>query len=217
MGNRIGLGRRVAAARFLAFLALFVGVGAAASSAVGTLRSILLGFDLAATLFIASLVPLLSVSSASVMRSHVHPNDADRRMLLVITVAVMWVIMTTVASVLSDRGILKPITCVLVVATLGLSWLFSNSVYALHYAHLYYHRDAQGRDTGGLIFPSSDEPDYVDFIYFAFTIGMTFQTSDVQVCTRQMRVVVTFHALAAFVFNIGVLAFAINVLGSSRG
>lgn len=46
---------------------------------------------------------------------------------------------------------------------------------------------------------------------------MTFQTLDVEICTRRMRQVVTYHALAAFVFNIGVLAFAINVVGSSHG
>lgn len=215
--HRLGLGRRVAAARFLLFLLLFGGIAAACARIANTLSAVLIGFDIASLLFVASLSPLMRVSSAAVMRSHVHPNDADRRMLLVITIAVTLVIMTTVAGVLSAPGQLHPATCALVVATLGLSWLFSNSVYALHYAHLYYHRNQQGLDTGGLVFPGTAEPDYVDFVYFSFTIGMTFQTSDIQICSRQVRSVVTFHALAAFAFDIGVLAFAINVLGSSRG
>jgi uncharacterized membrane protein len=210
------LGKRVAAARFVCFLMLFGAIAAASWRLTASLFSILISFDLAALLFIASLAPLLRKHSAEVMRSHVHPNDADRTMLLIITVAVMIVILTTVAGVLSDRKLLQADT-LLVVTTLGLSWLFSNSVYALHYAHLYYHRDAHGEDSRGLSFPATDAPDYWDFIYFAFTIGMTFQTSDVQINTRQMRVVVTCHALAAFAFNIGVLAFAINVLGSVRG
>jgi uncharacterized membrane protein len=217
MKRKIGLGRRIAAARFLGFFLVFIAISAISARYAPTLSSILVGFDIAAAFFLASLMPLTRVTSARVMRSHVHPNDADRRMLLVITVAVTAVIMTTVAGVLSGPQQLSPTMCLLVVSTLGLSWLFSNSVYALHYAHLYYHRNAQGLDSGGLIFPGATEPDYSDFVYFSFTIGMTFQTSDVQISARQMRAVVTYHALAAFAFDIGVLAFAINVLGSSRG
>ena len=61
--------------------------------------------------------------------------------------------------------------------------------------------------------PGTDEPDYWDFVYFAFTLGMTFQTSDVSITDRRIRRVVLGHSLAAFVFNLGVLAFTINVLG----
>ena len=52
-----------------------------------------------------------------------------------------------------------------------------------------------------------------DFLYFSFTLGMTFQTSDTGVESRHMRQVVTLHCLTAFVFNIGVLAFTINTIG----
>jgi uncharacterized membrane protein len=101
---------------------------------------------------------------------------------------------------------------VLVIGTLALCWLFSNLVYALHYAHLYY-RAGRGGDAGGLTFPGTDEPDYGDFVYFAFCLGMTFQTSDVTITDGGTRRVVTLHCLAAFVFNLGVIAFTINVLG----
>ena len=60
---------------------------------------------------------------------------------------------------------------------------------------------------------AKDPPGYADFVYFSFTLGMTFQTSDVAITDAALRSVVTFHCLAAFVFNIGVLAFTINVLG----
>jgi uncharacterized membrane protein len=65
-------------------------------------------------------------------------------------------------------------------------------------------------------FPGPGEPDYWDFVYFAFTLGMTFQTSDVAITDRAIRRVVTAHCLAAFIVNLGVLAFTINVLGASR-
>ena len=88
--------------------------------------------------------------------------------------------------------------------------MLSNTVYALHYAHLAYGDELQCK---GLSFPGTNEPLYWDFVYFAFTLGMTFQTSDVTISDQRIRRVVTLHCLAAFVFNIGVLAFTINVLG----
>lgn len=213
----MGFRRRVASVRFAVFLATFVGVALSAAGFVGTLRCILVGFDAAALIFVGSTIPVLRAPSAAVVRRHARENDADRAMLLIITVSVMLVVLATVAWILADRDSMKWSTIVLVVATLGLSWVFSNIVYALHYAHLYYvDRHHAGADDRGLKFPSTEEPVYADFVYFAFTIGMTFQTSDVEICTARMRQVVTYHALAAFVFNIGVLAFAINVVGSSH-
>jgi uncharacterized membrane protein len=210
--------RRVASVRFAVFLITFVGVALSVSGFVGALRCILVGFDAAALIFIASVVPVLRAPSAHVMRRHARDNDANRVMLLIITITVMLVILTAIAGILRDRDTMKSATVGLVVSTLALSWLFSNIVYALHYAHLFYgDRDHTGGDDRGLAFPSTEEPVYADFVYFAFTIGMTFQTSDVEICTRRMRRIATYHALAAFVFNIGVLAFAINVVGSSAG
>jgi uncharacterized membrane protein len=215
--RRPGLAHRVASVRFAVFLLVFGAVGLGVYNVVGTLRCILIGFDVAAVVFIASLIPVLREPSAHVMRRHARDNDANRVMLLVITVTVMLVVLTTVVWILSDRNAVKLGTVALMVATLGLAWLFSNIVYALHYTHLFYgDREHIGKDDRGLKFPSTDEPAYADFVYFAFTIGMTFQTSDVEICTRRMRQIVTFHALAAFVFNIGVLATAINVVGSSH-
>ncbi len=106
----------------------------------------------------------------------------------------------------------EPVTKVTIIITLILAWLFSNTVYAFHYAHLAYSRPSAG--CAGLDFPDTKEPVYWDFVYFAFTLGMTFQTSDVTISNGHIRKVVTVHSLAAFIFNIGVLAFTINVLGS---
>ena len=124
-------------------------------------------------------------------------------------------ILIAVGSEVTNKDQLDGMTRALVIVTLALAWLFSNSVYALHYAHVFYLRDGGAkRDEGGLEFPGRGEPDYADFFYFAFTLGMTFQTSDVSICSRRMRWIVLMHCIAAFVFNIGVLAFTINVLGS---
>lgn len=173
-------------------------------------RGILAGFDAAAALFLAAVVPLFG-SKAGDMRAHARKNDANRALLLSISVLVTLVILVSVASEMP--GMKDPVTVLLVVVTLVLAWLFSNTVWALHYANLYYSGDGAGGDHGGLSFPECGEPNYWDFAYFSFTLGMTFQTSDVAITKTAMRRPVMVQSLAAFVFNIGVLAFSINVLG----
>ncbi|MFX5693335.1 DUF1345 domain-containing protein, partial [Acinetobacter baumannii] len=74
-----------------------------------------------------------------------------------------------------------------------------------------------GKERAGLAFPGNEPPDYFDFLYFAFTLGMTFQTADVEMTGRAIRRIAIVHCLAAFVFNIGVIAFAINVIGGANG
>ena len=70
--------------------------------------------------------------------------------------------------------------------TIVLSWTFIHVIFAFHYAHEFY---GEGRDqhVGGLEFPDDDQPNYWDFIYFSFVIGMTFQVSDVQVTSKLIQ------------------------------
>lgn len=201
------IGNRIAPPRFLLFVTVLVIATAVGWNQLGPTRAFMVGFDVAAASFLLALSPLLRAHSTSEMRAHADANDANRVVLLVIAVSVTLAILATVGSELAAKG--HP-NVPLVVATLALAWLYANTVYALHYAHMYYLEGSQG----GLNFAGSpDNPDYNDFIYFAFTLGMTFQTSDTGVESRAMRRVVTYHCLAAFVFNIGVLAFSVNTLG----
>ena len=207
------VGRHVAPARFVAFVAMMVAgvAGAKLGLHVSTGRALLIGFDAAAAAFLLSLYPLLDDDTGE-MRERAEANDANRAGLLAITALVLVVILVAVANELAGKP--SPAAIALVIATLTLSWLFSNVVYALHYAHVFY-RDADGdeQDDGGLAFPNCEEPGYKDFLYFSFTLGMTFQTSDVSMTSARMRWIALGQTMAAFVFNIGVLAFTINVLG----
>jgi len=205
------LGSTIAPPRFLLFLGALVAGLTVLIPMLGAARGIMAGFDIASIIFLAALAPLLR-SKAADMRVSARINDANRGWLLAISVLVTLVILVAVGSEMSDMK--SPLTIALVIATLVLCWLFSNTVWALHYAHLYYIGAEEGGDRGGLDFPQSPEPNYWDFVYFSFTLGMTFQTSDVAVTATAMRQPVIAQSLAAFVFNIGVLAFSINVLGS---
>ena len=102
----------------------------------------------------------------------------------------------------------------MIVATLVLVWTFGNAIYTLHYAHLYYSGDDGGKDVTGLDFPGKRNPDYADFCYFAFTLGVALQTSDVSITSPHIRRVATVHCIAGFFFNLGVLALTVNVLGA---
>jgi len=206
-----GLGRRVAPPRFVLFALVLAGALPVAIAWLGRGRGIMAAFDGAAVVFLLSLAPLLAHDEPARMRRTARDNDANRAVLLGFTALITVVILVAVAGELKGRN--DAATIGLVIATLILAWLFSNVVYALHYAHLWY-SDAHGRDAGGLDFPGSDPtPDYWDFLYFSFTLGMTFQTSDVTIASPGLRRVVLGHSMAAFVFNLGVLAFTVNVIG----
>jgi uncharacterized membrane protein len=88
---------------------------------------------------------------------------------------------------------------------------FSDS--AVHYAHAYYwpKNDATGEHFGGLDFPGGEAPDYFDFLYFAFVMGATGQTSDVAITAKPIRRLATLHGVLAFAFNTVLLALTVNV------
>lgn len=174
--------------------------------------AVMAGFDLAALTFMASVVPLISAKPET-MRRNARANDANRELMLLLTGVVVLVILVAVGAALSQHGGPKASVVALLLVTLVIAWLFSNLIYAMHYAHDFYLAGANGKDGGGLEFPDTKEPDYWDFFYFAYTLGMTFQTSDVTIASRDMRRTALFHCMAGFLFNIGVLAFTINVLG----
>lgn len=100
-----------------------------------------------------------------------------------------------------------------------LSWLMIHTIFAIRYTHLYYNlmyenRMSQKEHKGGLIFPDDDPPDYFDFAYFSFVIGMTWQVSDVQITSKRIRRIVLIHALLSFVFNTVILALTINIISN---
>lgn len=176
-------------------------------------QAIMAGFDVAALGYAATLPPLFRLDAAGI-RKQAKSVDADRILLLALTTVVMVTILTAVASELTQREGPNRFEAVLVIATLGIAWCFSNMIYAIHYAHLFYDDSRGGGDRGGVDFPKSKSPDYWDFVYFSYTLGMTFQTSDVAIIDSQWRKVVIFHTIAAFAFNIGIIAFSINILAS---
>jgi len=206
-----GIGNVLAPPRFIIFAVATAIAIAVAVPALGAREGVMAGFDFGASLFLLISAPLLR-HKAKEMRLSACRNDANRVVLLAVTAGVSMVILVAVASELMEKDAPDTAALALILGTLALCWVFSNWIYALHYAHLFYSED-EGEDAGGLCFPETKEPDYWDFVYFSFCLGMTFQTSDVSITTGQFRRTATLHCLAAFVFNLGIIAFSINVLG----
>ncbi|EHQ28798.1 DUF1345 domain-containing protein [Mucilaginibacter paludis] len=105
----------------------------------------------------------------------------------------------------------------LAIGSVVISWWMLHTVFTMSYAHLYYTStpdpdDDQNEVIGGLQFPDEKTPDYLDFVYFAFVIGMTFQVSDVEVSSRSIRRLVLVHGLISFAFNTAIVALSINVV-----
>ena len=106
---------------------------------------------------------------------------------------------------------------ILTLSTVVFSWMLVHTVFGLHYAHVFYgDSDEPGEDrhAGGLEFPGKRPPNYFDFAYFAFVIGMTCQVSDVQITSRRLRRLTLLHSVLSFGFNTVILALLINTVSS---
>jgi uncharacterized membrane protein len=134
----------------------------------------------------------------------------------------IWVIvlLASVISLFSAAGLLRSarqfvdaprvlLLSALCLTAVALSWMLTHTAYALRYAHLYYRQDDEGE--GGLTFPGNQPPDDWDFAYFAFTLGMCFQVSDVCITSRTIRRYVLIHAVLSFAYNTAIVALALNI------
>jgi Protein of unknown function (DUF1345) len=106
----------------------------------------------------------------------------------------------------SDQsGVARALTTAVAVATVVLSWLAVQTVFTLRYAHLYYL-------DGGIDFHNERAPDYGDFAYVAFTLGMTYQVSDTDLTSKRIRTTALRQAVLSYVFGISVIAITINAV-----
>jgi len=172
--------------------------------------AILIGWDVAAAMFVAwvwlSVGRLDSATTAKVATI----EEPSRRTADLILVVSCLVSLLGVGAVLlkasGEQGLAKALLIVVATMSLLLSWSSIHTLFTLRYASLYY------LDGGGIEFSGDRTPDYGDFAYLAFTIGMTYQVSDTTLTNKSIRMTVLRHAFLSFVFGTGVIAAAINIV-----
>lgn len=200
--------------RYLLFLMVFALAALGFAALMPKAEAVIAGFDLGVLAFAASCIPLWRCGQPEVMRAQAKRDDAGQFLLLVLSSVISVVILSALSLLILDKKELGMGGIALLVGTLIASWTFANLIYAFHYARLYYSPDDDG-DHEGLDFPGNCTPDFSDFVNFAFVIGMTCQTADIDITKAAVRRVTTFHGLFAFAFNLGILALSVNVLAGS--
>ena len=174
---------------------------------------ILLGWDIFLGFYLVlTTVMVLRCGLAHIRRNAIMQDDGRFLILLVTALGAF----AGIAAIVFELGAAhrSPAELTLATVTIALSWAAVHTTFALHYAHEYY----RGVKPGGLQFPNGDnrdEPDYWDFVYFSFVIGMTAQVSDVGITDRIIRRTATAHGVISFFFNTALLALMVNIAASA--
>jgi uncharacterized membrane protein len=174
--------------------------------------AMLVGWDAGLLVFFAAVTELARTADTADIRRNAAKQDVGQFVVLSLSAVAALASVVAIYAEVSQTGD-GPIAnwrLGLGVLTIVVSWFFVHIMFAFHYAHEYY---GPGRDQpGGLVFPGEDpEPDYRDFFYFAMTIGMSTEVSDVAITNRRIRRTALAQGIVAFWFNVAVLALLINI------
>jgi len=202
---------RIVMARPRFFVSLAIGLVALALMPANMRIStrLLVAWDIAIALYLL-LVYTTVMTGGDAIRQHAALMDDGRFGILVLTSIAAFATFAAIVTELGG-GHRALYSLVLALGTIALSWAAIHTTFALHYAHEYYRGDV----AGGLVFPGNEAPDYWDFVYFSFVVGMTAQVSDVGITDKAIRRTATAHGIASFFFNTALLALTINIMAGA--
>lgn len=173
---------------------------------------LLVAWDAGAILYLGLLATTMFTETVDEIWARAEQQDEGAVAILVISCLAASASLAAIAVQLAGIGTIpageRGIHLALGGVTILCSWTLLHAFFTLHYAGIYYRG---GKAEPCLDFPGKGDPDYVDFLYFSYTIGCTSQTSDVGVSTRHARGIVLVHSILTFIFNTSILAMAINV------
>ncbi|MBN9006230.1 MAG: DUF1345 domain-containing protein [Rhizobiales bacterium] len=208
---------RVLYARRRTFLAIALGIvaGVLTPDSLRLVTRLLIGWDTFVALYLLLVYTIVFRGGVRHVRRNAVIQDDGRFLILLVTAIGAFASIAAIVFELGEqhRGALE---LGLATLTIVLSWAAVHTTFALHYAHEYY----RGSKTGGLAFPSGkddvhEDPDYWDFVYFSFVIGMTAQVSDVGITDRVIRRTATAHGIVSFVYNTALVALMVNIAASA--
>lgn len=202
---------RIVYARPRLFFSLLVGIASLIflPAAWRITTRLLIAWDISLVLYLGLAYSTVISCGQEFIRRKAALQDDGKFLILVMTLVAAF---ASLAAIVMELGI-KPQQnpqLGLAVVTIVLSWFAIHTTFALHYAHEYY----RGTDIGGLKFPGTGAPDYWDFVYFSFVVGMTAQVSDVGITDKIIRRTATAHGITSFFFNTALLALMVNIAAS---
>jgi uncharacterized membrane protein len=203
------------------WLAALVGacIASALPSSWSLITRILTGWNGTILVLIPLLVLWARRLGAKQLRARYEEDDPTGPVILLAVVVASLLSIVAIVALLSTVKQVDSSTrvahIVLACMTVIDSWFLVHTMFTIHYADMYY--SVPGDDPPPLIFPQTRNPVFWDFVYFSFTIAVACQTSDVSTAETAIRRTVTAHSLIAFVYNVSILGFAINVSAGLLG
>ena len=210
---------RVIVARRFLFIGLVCGIGAylLLPSSIDNVTRSIMAWDFAVIVYLGLAAYLFASEHLDRMATDAATQQEGEWTIFWLTLAA--ITFSFIAIIGEFAGIAKNMPTgprnlhlLLVAITLFVSWMMTHTTFAFRYAHEFYEVDPGGSGiSGGLEFPGEKRPDYLDFMYFALVLGMTFQVSDVQITARKFRRLAAAHGLLGFLYNAIIVALTVNL------
>jgi uncharacterized membrane protein len=181
---------------------------------------LLCSWDAFTLCFLFLTLRLMLRATPAIMRRFARQEDEGRATILSLITIAACISVVAIGLILQDKGQQNSLLLLhlgLAIITIVSSWLLVHTIFAQHYAHIYYQaeRTLDECKADGLDFPGEIEPDYWDFLYFSFVIGMTSQVSDINVTSRELRRLSLIHGVLSFFFNTTIVAMMINIVAGA--
>lgn len=185
------------------------------------LVKVMLVWDVFSLSYIITCWIIIVNRSANDIRRVAKQEDGSKYFVFLLILLTSFASMCTVLILISSKDAIKTSEALylpIAIAAMMLSWFMVHTIFVFHYAHLYYTdaKDDSKKYAGGVTFPDDKSPDYLDFSYFSFVIGMTFQVSDVEISAKNIRRLALLHGLLSFGLNTFVVALTINVIAGLK-
>ena len=184
---------------------------------IDALTHIMIGWDTFSVCMIVMAWITFFITTAKQISIQSKVQDANRSIIfIIILICTLASFLTVLLLIVTKKNGQDGSAWRLAIAVAGMifSWFLIHTTFTLRYAHIFYgdHESKPNTHAGGLDFPGEKLPDYLDFAYFAFVLGMTFQVSDVQITSRRFRRMALLHGLISFIFDTTMIALTINIL-----
>ncbi len=182
---------------------------------INTLTRVMIGWNTFSLCMIILTWITFKITTPAEIRKQAGIQDGSRVVIfIIILISTFASFLAVLLLLISKEHTTEALDIPVAIGGMLFSWFLVHTIFAMRYAHIYYGDNKTKPDihAGGLDFPEDTKPDYLDFAYFSFVVGMTFQVSDVEITSKRLRKLVLLHSIVSFGFNTFIVALTINVI-----